>query len=262
MNRREFVAISMILGLFAIFRQELWAEALKRLDPTLVRYSGPLLAKIQDLLSRMDQGLISPESVVSQLATWYAQHDLDKEFSQWYPEVRTDGTKHFYLIKSGDNPNGSFFTMDMHYIPAKTSIPPHTHHDFLSTHVVLRGEVLLRQWERSLDRSGLANNQYRIYYPKGQQADTLLKGGDAFLATELQTNGHFFSAGDEPVLIFNFQAIHVPGVDFNDVHIEIRDYFDLSKGELDSSGNLVVSSMSEDEAYATYAPHQISQYKR
>ena len=77
--------------------------------------------------------------------------------------------------------------------------PPHYHHNVVSTQVVVRGKIRIREYDR-VRRNDDGQLVLKL------TSDRILREGDTFLASEWKDNVHWFQAVDGPALIFNTNA--------------------------------------------------------
>ncbi len=77
--------------------------------------------------------------------------------------------------------------------------PPHHHHNLISTQIVMRGRIHLREYER-VARDETGQLSLRLVN------DAILGPGEAFQASEWKRNVHWFCALDEPAVLFNINA--------------------------------------------------------
>ena len=77
--------------------------------------------------------------------------------------------------------------------------PPHHHHNVVSTQIVMRGRLHLREYDR-VKRTPEGTLLIRVI------SDKIIKEGDVFQASEWKRNAHWFAAVDGPAIIFNMNA--------------------------------------------------------
>src|SRR3954464_6189962 len=80
-------------------------------------------------------------------------------------------------------------------LPAGTAIPPHGHRNLVAAHVVLQGELRIRQYDRVLDLPGAA-----LLRPRG---DLLARRGDVSSVSDGPGNVHWFVAMKGPAYTFD-----------------------------------------------------------
>ncbi len=77
--------------------------------------------------------------------------------------------------------------------------PPHHHHNVISTQIIVRGKVRIREYDR-VRREDNGQLVLRL------ASDRILGPGDNFQASEWDRNVHWFQAVDGPAVIFNTNA--------------------------------------------------------
>ena len=91
------------------------------------------------------------------------------------------------------------YTVLLYRVDENEVHPPHHHFNVISTQIVLRGQLRLREYERvRRDRDGALILEL--------VTDQIVKEGDSFQASEWRRNVHWFQAIGGPALIFNTNA--------------------------------------------------------
>jgi hypothetical protein len=91
------------------------------------------------------------------------------------------------------------YTVIMYRVPQGYVHPPHHHFNVISTQIVLRGKIRIREYDR-IGRD--ANGQLEM----ALVSDRTLTKGDWFQASEWKRNVHWFQAVDGDALVFNTNA--------------------------------------------------------
>jgi hypothetical protein len=119
------------------------------------------------------------------------------------------------------------------------AIVPHGHSNMVTMHMVLKGEVHDRHFDRIADEG-----QSMLIAPT---VDAMVKPGAVSTISDQRDNIHWFVAQTEPVFMFN---IGVYGLD-SKAKVSSRDYIDPSRGEIVDRG-IRVPKMTAEDAYKKY----------
>jgi hypothetical protein len=128
-----------------------------------------------------------------------------------------------------------FFAMKNH-----VSVVPHGHHNMVTMHMLLTGEVHARHFDRVHDEPGFLTIQ--------PTSDKVLRPGAVSTISDESNNIHWFTALTGPVFMFNLQLVGLdPGADVGG-----RDYVDPSNGAHLAGGLIRARRLEKDEAYRLY----------
>ena len=246
-----FTLLSSIVGLVKIVSPYSVRRLMRRFGLEAELYRGPLVAKINNLLERLDQGEIAAEQFVSELRQRYNEIDLESEFNEWIGDVSEyHGTRTLY--EKIDTTRAS--TLHLSYISPASCIPPHAHHNLASAQCVLKGNLHVRQYDRiaRLDPHTLTLRPV---------SDAIFHQYDSILTTEYLNNVHWFGTNDLPAVVLNFNVIGGFDDTFNikGTRPVGRYYIDPTTKARDG-GLIVAPEISSDEAHARFARHALSEF--
>jgi hypothetical protein len=229
-DRRDFVILSVSLGLCALASPYALAENLKKLGLNSDEYHGQLISKLDTLFGRLDRREITAEGFVTELDKRFDEIDLEAEFNTWIQESHKDNEmkKIFRRKMNKHSPEIQLF-----FIAPGSAHPPHAHHDLMSIQRVLRGKVNVRQF----DRIARLDDKHLTLKPTN---DSVLGPGGKIIMTELKNNVHWFGAVDQPALILdaNFSGTLDKTFDLPGSRKNGRYYVDPTKGR---AGALIVA---------------------
>ncbi len=248
----RFTLISSIVGLTKIVSPYAVSRWIRRFGLKSDFYCGPLAAKINDLLDRLDRREITAEQFVSELHQRYIEIDLQTEFNHWLGEVPEDGRSVRTLYERVDQMRKGM--LHLSYIPPMNSIPPHAHHDLASAQCILKGNLHVRQYDRiaRLDTHMLS---LRLV------SDTILHQYDTILTTEHLNNVHWFGTNDLPAVVLNFNVIGGFDDTFNVKGTRPVGRYYIDPTTKVREGDLIVApEISSDEAHARFARHALSEF--
>ena len=250
MDRRDFILLSTLVGITSVFPKNALGSVIKGLKLNLASYNGPLLNKILLALNQLDRNQITSEKFVNELKRLYSETDLAAEFKDWIHEVPVDGSDHRVLMRH-DEAN-RYYSIDLYYVAANTSTPPHCHHNLISTQTVLKGQLNLRQYNRvsRIDPSHILIRPSR---------ESLVRAGDCILMTETVNNVHWFGATANAALLFNFQVKGIPGPRFDSDRNSAREYLDPTVHR-NTSGDLVARELTKIEATDRFEKCHLSEF--
>jgi hypothetical protein len=246
MDRREFIYMSAVFGTLTAFRSgPAFAAVLKHLNNGLGDYNGRLRTAAHSLVGQMDNHSISPEQFMDEMSKVYEEVRLADEFRPWIEEIADK--KEGYRILFNREASGRWESMDLYFVRANSSAPPHAHHDIASSQYLLSGELVVRQY----DRVRILDDEHVALKFKRERS---LVPEDGFLMTEWRDNVHWFSTSSQPALLFNCQASRLNCKRFDpkgNVKAK-RDNIDPT-GERLSSGLIIAKHISKEEAHAKFA---------
>ena len=250
-NRREFIFLSLCLGLCTFSSARTLAKSLKALD-IHSDYRGPLISKTGSLIARLDRKEISAEIFVNELSKYYDEMDLTKELSPWLESSHGENEMKDIFTRENRDHNE---VMSLFFIAGNSSHPPHAHHDLMSTQCVLRGKVHVRQYNR-IDRLDKKHLTIRL------TNEAVLDRSGKILMTENKDNVHWFGAVDEPAVILNYNISGTYQKTFDPLgsRHKKRYHVDPMTGE-HSNGMIIAREMTKDEAYEKYSSRPLSEFK-
>jgi hypothetical protein len=244
-DRREFMYLSVLFGaVTALNASASFASAFKQINREIGDYKGKLRTAAHRLVSGMDDGSLSPEQFMDGMAELYEQIRLADEFKPWIEEIADRNGGYSILYK--DESAKRWESMELYFLPANSSAPPHGHHDIASSQFLLSGGLTLRQY----DRIHILDDDHVALKFKRELAVTPEQG---FLMTEWRDNIHWFSTSSQPALLFNCQASRLNCKRFDpnaDVNAK-RDYIDPTGTKL-PGGLIAAKHISKAEAHAKF----------
>jgi hypothetical protein len=122
----------------------------------------------------------------------------------------------------------------------RVSIVPHGHHNMTTMHMLLKGEVHGRHFDRVRDEPG-----FLIIKPT---SDQVLRPGAVSTVSDDSNNIHWFTALTGPVFMFNIQVVGLNPA----APVGGRDYIDPSNGSKLDGGLIRARRLERDEAYHLY----------
>jgi len=133
---------------------------------------------------------------------------------------------------------GFAFSAIVSRIRERFAVVPHGHHNMVSMHLILRGSVHLRQYDRLRDEP-----THLVIRP---MADRVCHPGDTTAISADRGNVHWFRG-----LTDSF-ALIIAAYDLDPVGSTARDFVDPLAGERQRDGSLRVPRVTADEAYRRY----------
>ncbi len=255
--RRRFILLSVVAGLAAIASPYVVPRLLRRFgfDPDL--YSGPLLDRIDELVSRLDRREITPEQFVAEIHRRYRDVDLKSEFNEWLddtPGYRVARLLYQQYDQIEERSKDRKRTLTLFYVPPGSSHPPHAHHNAASVQCVLKGTVHVRQYER------VARYDQRTLEIR-PIADGILRPYESILMTERLRNVHWFGASEQPAIILNYSVNGGLRDTFDPVDQRVagRYYVDPTAGE-NAGGSILAPEIGLEAAHEKFASHALSEF--
>lgn len=249
-SRRRFILLSTLAGLTVMCSPHAVARTLREFGFAPERRDDPVVDQISELFDRLDRRDISPEAYVREVRKRYEEIDLEKELREELDVAAATGWYRLY----GKIDTTRSRTLELNYMPANVSVPPHAHHDQASAQCVLGAELHVRQYERvvRLDRRNLALRPV---------SDRIFRPYDVLASTEHLLNTHWFGTGDRPVVRLNAKV--VGGFDrtfeIKDGRPKGRYYVDPTTGV--RHGDLIVATeIGQDEAYARFSRRALREF--
>lgn len=248
-NRRDFICLCVALGWSTVCGGRAFADEIKKALSHENSYAGPLTKKVVALLERVSRYEMTGEEAVIELKKMFDDVDLKKEFESFVADTKKTGGA-FHDVFKAETTAGSL-TMSLYWVPAHETVPPHGHHNLLSTQVVLSGSLQCRQYERlnKIDDRHLTLSLNR---------ETVLNQGDCIQMAEDKDNVHWFGAVKEPALLFDTRVTYKPlrMFDSKSELIGKRDFVDPTLGST-AGGDILARNISRDEAYEKFAKRPV-----
>jgi hypothetical protein len=142
-------------------------------------------------------------------------------------------------VLDGQTPEQLGFGPYFFALKENVSVVPHGHHNLVTMHMILRGQVRGRHFDRVHDEANHITIRPAL--------DEVLGRGVVTSISDQQHNVHWFTALSGPVFMFNMQLGGiVPGLPVGG-----RDYLDPA-GEKLAGGLIRARRLSQDEAYRRY----------
>ena len=148
------------------------------------------------LLEQLRNRSIDCETFQSQMRDACSQPDLLKSLQPALERLDQSNTAEWLVRRHVGNYR---YTVQVYILQPSTSQAPHQHHNLISTHVVLKGQVHLREYER-VEKDA---EDILLLQPV---RDEILEAGDMFQASEWARNVHWFGAVGAPALMFSVDA--------------------------------------------------------
>ena len=149
-----------------------------------------------DLLEQLRSNEISTETYQKLMFAVCSRRDLAGAVSDATTRVDQTGQAE-WLVRRHVGP--CRYTVQVYKLMPDASQAPHQHHNLISTHLVLRGKIHLREYQRIAtdDADNLVLESSR---------DAVLSAGEMFQASEWCNNVHWFGAVDGPALMLSIDA--------------------------------------------------------
>lgn len=118
------------------------------------------------------------------------------EFAALGDQTSIENQSHWLLKRHVDHCRYSAL---FYHVAENEAHPPHHHHNVISTQILIRGKLHLREYER-MERRSDGRLVLKLV------SEQMLSPGDIFQASEWSRNVHWFCAVDGPAVIFNINA--------------------------------------------------------
>ncbi|MFZ1816014.1 MAG: hypothetical protein WBO55_00410 [Rhizobiaceae bacterium] len=160
------------------------------------RWHHACAGEVFDLLERLRHGELDAQAYQDRLMALLEKARLSQSLADEIAQVMARGGQ-LELVRR--HVNECRYTVLLYRIDEGEAHPPHQHYNLISTQVILRGQIHIREYERtgSGETGRLTLKLVR---------DALLGPGDVFNASEWRRNVHWFNAVGGPALIFNINA--------------------------------------------------------
>ncbi|WP_350333998.1 hypothetical protein [Coralliovum pocilloporae] len=159
------------------------------------RWHSPLSDQVFYLLENLRTRMIKTEDFQTRLHQLLFNTDIEAEFSEAMEEASTADDQVWLLRRHVD---GCRYTVIVYRVDEGEVHPPHQHHNLISTQIILRGQIHLREY----DRLARTSNGIQLRLAR----DAVLGEGETFQASEWSRNAHWFCAHNGPALVFNINA--------------------------------------------------------
>lgn len=177
------------------------SESAAQIDGPAVRTKTNLLPTAMDegyfdIISRLGAGELSVEQYHAECLSYFHSPVMGGEFSELEERALVkEGQLELLRRHTGDQR----YTVILYRVDEGEVHAPHHHFNVISTQIVVRGRIRLREYDRvKRDESG--NLIMKLV------SDRILNPGDWFQASEWVRNVHWFQAIDGSALIFNTNA--------------------------------------------------------
>ena len=145
------------------------------------------------------------------------------------------------------------YTAQVYKLLPGASQAPHQHHNLLSTHLVLTGQVHLREYQR-IRKDGTDNLILELV------RDEIIGIGSLFQASEWSNNVHWFGAVDEPALMFSIDARGYECSTFHSDDVESFGRRYLDPTDFDCNGYSIGVGLAEDIAKERFEDKPLSDF--
>jgi len=122
----------------------------------------------------------------------------------------------------------------------RVSVVPHGHHNMVTMHMVLKGDVHGRHFDRVHDEP--------VFLTIRPTSDEVLRPGAVSTISDESNNIHWFTALTGPVFMFNIQMVGLDPA----APVGGRDYIDPMHGEKLTGGLIRARRLERHEAYELY----------
>jgi hypothetical protein len=169
-------------------------------EPTLRTKTCLLPKPIDDeyleIIQRLHRGDLSAEDYLAETIAFFSPKIEGGELTSLISDAFS-GSEQLELVRR--HIDDRRYTILFYGVEKGEVHPPHHHFNVMSTQIIVRGKVRLREYDR-VNRTHSGSLRLRLVN------DTTLKVGDVFQASEWNRNVHWFQAVDGPALIFNTNA--------------------------------------------------------
>ncbi len=209
-----------------------------------------------DLLEQLRLNEISTDTYQQLMVAACSRPDLVDALSDAMERVDRAGQAEWLLRRHIGTRR---YTIQVYKLLPDASQAPHQHHNLISTHVVLRGKIHLREYQRIAtdDADNLVLEPAR---------DAVLTEGEMFQASEWCNNVHWFGAVDGPALMFSIDARGYEPTTFHEEKPELngdasgfgRRYIDPTS--YDENGYSIGENLPEDVAKHRFEDRPLSDF--
>jgi hypothetical protein len=164
--------------------------------PDVTDVDHPLVAGSTRLIDQLRQRRLTVDDFLTAIGTLHRDLDVVGSLTPWIERALTEHKNQIlYRITAKDTRE----TIQLYYLEPYEVHPPHCHHNVISTQVVLRGRLRVREYDR-IARCGPDTILLRL------RADTRLNPGDSLRTCEVERNAHWFAAPSAPAVVLNFNV--------------------------------------------------------
>lgn len=218
--------------------------------PDITDIHIPIVDQSVALIDKLRRRELSPAQYMRAVQKMQEELDLPNSLSDWIDKALTEKQDQVLYRRTGKAHREA---LQLFYLDPNVFHPPHAHHNILSTQLILRGTAHLREFDRiaRIDEDTLL---MRL------RMDGWFGPGVALRTTEIDANCHWFGAGDEPVVMLNFNAYGYQDWTFNPKDRPLRrNLIDPTFG-MNPDGLIVAKEVTADVAYAKFGGRPLSDF--
>jgi hypothetical protein len=218
--------------------------------PDITDVRIPVVERSVALIDRLRRQELTPGQYMRAVQDMQEELDLPNSLGDWIDKAIAEKEDQVLYRRTGTAHREG---LQLFYIDPNVFHPPHAHHNILSTQLILRGRAHLREYDRiaRLDEDTLL---MRL------RTDGWAGPGAALRTTEIDANCHWFGAGDEPVVMLNFNAYGYQDWTFNPRDRPLRrNLVDPTYGK-NPDGLVIAKEIGVEEAYAKFGGRPLSDF--
>ncbi|WP_114947832.1 hypothetical protein [Microvirga calopogonii] len=218
--------------------------------PDITDIDHPLVHRSVELIGRLRRRELTPAQYQVAVKAMHDELDLTNSLAPWIEQTLAAKQDVVLYRRTGKAHREA---IQLFYIDPNVFHPPHCHHNILSTQLVLVGKAHVREFDR-IARLSEDTLLMRL------KRDAWIGPGEALRTTEIDNNCHWFGAGDEPVVMLNFNAYGYQDWTFNPKDRPLRrNLIDPTYGR-NPDGLLIGKEVSVEEAYSKFGGRPLSDF--
>lgn len=211
--------------------------------PDIDAMDHPLVTATLAVLSRLRAGTLAPVDFQTEIAVLFDSLNLTELLEPLVAQTLAEKRE---LVMYRHTAPGVNDAIQLVYIAPNEVHPPHTHHNILSTQVVLHAPLYIREYD-VLARLGPDELMLRL------ASDRWFLPGEAMHTSEIERNAHWFAAGDTPAVLLNFRVYGYQRYTLNDSTAPLRRRLLDPTAGVHPDGYLIGREVELDECYAKFA---------
>jgi|SRR5215204_53552 len=218
--------------------------------PNITDIDIPVVRRSLELIEKLRRSELKPDAYQRAVQVMQEELDLPRTLAPWIERTLEEKQDIVVYRRTGKTHREA---LQFFYIDPNVFHPPHCHHNILSTQLMLRGRCHSREYDR-IARLSDDTLLLRLRF------DGWIGPGEALRASEIDRNCHWFGAGDEPVVMLNFNAYGYQDWTFNPKDRPLRrNLVDPTYGK-NGDGLIIAKEVSVEEAYAKFGGRPLSDF--
>jgi hypothetical protein len=210
----------------------------------------PLVGRTIALIDKLRARELTVDAFQDAIKALHEELDLPRALKPWIE--RTLAERKDQVLYRRTVP-ASRETIQLFYIEPYEVHPPHSHHNAVSTQMVLHGRVHIREFDR-IARLGPDTVLMK------RRTDAWFGVGGAMRTTEVDANAHWFAAGETPAVMLNFNIYGYQSWTFDPKNDPFRrKLIDPTYG-VTPDGLIVAREIDVAEAYAKFGGRKLTDF--